>query len=141
MQAISHRDCAVICIKMESKKFSTRARAKSFTYAFAGIRYFFKTQHNAWLHAVACGLTILLGFICHLNAIEWCIIILCNTIVFMAEMFNTAIEWLTDLVSPEFNPLAGKVKDVAAAAVLFSAIGAAIVGLIIFLPKLLLLLS
>lgn len=119
--------------------FSISARAKSFTYAFAGIGHFFKTQHNAWIHLVACSLTLIFGVMCQLNATEWCIIIFCNAIVFTAEMLNTAIEWLTDLVSPEFNPLAGKVKDVAAGAVLISATGAAIVGLIIFLPKLLLL--
>ena len=124
---------------MGSKIFSISARAKSFTYAFAGIGHFFKTQQNAWIHAAACALTLIFGVICQLNATEWCIIIFCNAIVFTAEMLNTAIEWLTDLVSPEFNPIAGKVKDVAAAAVLFSAIGAGVVGLIIFLPKLILL--
>ena len=118
-----------------SKKFSISARAKSFTYAFAGISYFFKTQHNAWIHLAACCLTLIFGVVCQLSVTEWCIIIFCNAIVFTAEMLNTAIEWLTDLASPEFNPLAGKVKDVAAAAVLVSAVGAAIVGLIIFLPK------
>jgi diacylglycerol kinase (ATP) len=124
---------------MKSNKFSINARAKSFSYAFAGIGYFFKTQHNAWIHLVACCLTLIFGVMCQLTATEWCIIIFCNAIVFTAEMLNTAIEWLTDLVSPDYNALAGKVKDVAAAAVLFSAMGAAIVGLIIFLPKLLLL--
>ena len=124
---------------MEHQKFSLSARAKSFTYAFAGISHFFKTQHNAWIHAAACALTLICGVICQLNAIEWCIIIFCNAIVFTAEMLNTAIEGLTDLVSPDYNALAGKVKDVAAAAVLFSAIGAAVVGLIIFLPKMILL--
>ncbi len=126
---------------MEQQKFSISNRAKSFSYAFAGVRHFFKTQHNAWIHAVACALTLICGVVCQLNATEWCIIIFCNAIVFTAEMLNTAIEWLTDLVSPEYNELAGKVKDVAAAAVLFSAIGAAIVGVIIFFPKLLLLIN
>lgn len=126
---------------MEQSKFSLSARAKSFSYAFAGINHFFKTQHNAWIHAVACALTLIFGVVCQLNATEWCIIIFCNAIVFTAEMLNTAIEWLTDLVSPDYNELAGKVKDVAAAAVLISATGAAIVGVIIFLPKLMLLIK
>lgn len=126
---------------MKSQKFSINARIKSFSYAFAGINHFFKTQHNAWIHAVACALTLIFGVVCQLNATEWCIIIFCNAIVFTAEILNTAIEWLTDLVSPDYNELAGKVKDVAAGAVLISATGAAIVGVIIFLPKLLMLIK
>lgn len=66
---------------------------------------------------------------------EWCFVTLCITLVIMAEAFNTAIENLTDLVSPDFHPLAGKTKDLAAGAVLIFSIGAVIVGLLIFLPK------
>jgi len=65
------------------------------------------------------------------------LLVFCIALVFSMEAANTAIEYLTDLVSPEFHPLAGKAKDAAAAAVLFAAIGSAIVGLIIFLPKVL----
>lgn len=116
-------------------KFSVRRRLNSFSYAFKGIHHFFKTQHNSWIHATASVITVILGVMCELTAVEWCVIIFCNAIVFTAEMLNTAIEWTIDLVSPAYNPLAGKIKDLAAAGVLMSAAGAAIVGLIIFLPK------
>jgi len=79
---------------------------------------------------------VIAGFFFGITRIEWCIVILCVTLVFAAEAANTAIEYLTDLVSPEYHQLAGKTKDAAAAAVLFAAIGAAITGIIIFAPYL-----
>ena len=65
---------------------------------------------------------------------EWCLLILCMMSVWTAEAFNTALECLTDLASPEQHPLAGRVKDVAAGAVLIAAVAAAIVGAIVFIP-------
>jgi diacylglycerol kinase len=88
------------------------------------------------IHALAALLAIVAGFALSITAIEWCLIIGCIGLVFMAEVFNTAIETLTNLVSPEFNPLAGKTKDLAAGAVLIAAITAAVIGIIIFLPYL-----
>lgn len=118
-----------------TNKFSVQKRVASFSYAINGIIQFFKTQHNAWIHSVAAAVAVAAGFTLKINTIEWCAILFCIAFVFVAEMFNTAIEWLTDKVSPEQNPLAGKVKDVAAGAVLIAAIFSVIVGLIIFLPK------
>ena len=75
------------------------------------------------------------GAFLRITAIEWCLLTLAMASVWITETLNTAIEFLTDLVSPEFHPIAGQVKDLAAAAVLISAMGAAIVGVIVFLPR------
>ncbi|MBL0329435.1 MAG: diacylglycerol kinase family protein [Bacteroidetes bacterium] len=120
----------------ENKSFSIGDRLLSFGFAFQGLITFFKTQHNAWIHLLSAIVVIVLGFIYHVTAVEWCWLIVAIGFVFAAEMFNTAIEFLTDLVSPQFHPLAKKVKDVAAGAVLVAAIMAVAIGLIVFLPKL-----
>ncbi len=109
-------------------------RAKSFSYAWEGISTFFRTQHNAWIHLAAAAGVIVLGFWLDVTKGEWCWIVAAITLVFICELFNTALEFLTDLASPEIHPLAKKVKDVAAAAVLIAAIGAISIGLLIFLP-------
>lgn len=121
----------------EEKDFSWLARAKSFRYAFQGIKTLFKSEHNAWIHLTAAVLVIFCGFELEISATEWCIVVICIGAVTMAEAFNTAIEAIADKVSPEYNPLIGKAKDVAAGGVLLMAIGAAACGLIIFLPKIL----
>lgn len=120
---------------MNENPFSLRNRIKSFSYAFQGIKTFFLTQHNAWIHAMATIIVIILGNIVALSTNEWCWIILSIALVFITEMLNTAIEFLTDIVSPEYHPLAKKTKDVAAGGVLVSAIIAVILGLLIFVPK------
>ncbi len=112
-------------------------RLNSFRYAFAGLKEMIRSQANAKIHIAFTFFVILAGFYFGLTANEWCLIVFAIAMVFAAEAFNTALENLTDLVSPNYHPLAGKAKDVAAAAVLLTAIGAAITGLIIFLPKLL----
>jgi len=112
-----------------------KKRLKSFSYAFAGIADLFKTQPNAQIHLVVATCVIIAGFFFQISTSEWCVLVLTMALVLSAEGFNTAIEYLTDLVSPDHHPLAGKTKDVAAGAVLISAIAAVIVGLMIFLPK------
>jgi len=119
----------------ENKSFSIGDRLLSFGFAFQGLITFFKTQHNAWIHLLSAIVVIVLGFIYHITPVEWCWLIVAIGFVFAAEMFNTAIEFLTDLVSPQFHPLAKKVKDVAAGAVLVAALTAVAIGLIVFLPK------
>jgi diacylglycerol kinase (ATP) len=110
---------------------------RSFYYAFRGIRTLVVTQPNAWIHAAAtvavCGLGLFLG----LSAPEWCWIVLAMMAVWTAEGFNTALEFLTDLAAPGFQPLAGKTKDVAAGAVLISAIGSVVIGLLVLGPHVL----
>ena len=113
-----------------------KKRIKSFGYAFKGIASLIKKEHNAWIHCTAIVLVTACGFYFGITPTEWCIVTICFGVVLAAEGFNTAIERLVDLVSPDFHPIAGDVKDVAAGAVLIFAIAAAIVGCIIFLPYL-----
>jgi len=114
-----------------------KERLKSFKYAFNGIRLFFQSETNAKIHFAAALLSIAFGVFFEINTSEWCFVVLAIALVFSAEAMNTAIEYLTNLVSPDFNELAGKTKDVAAGAVFLAAIGAAIIGGIIFVPKVL----
>jgi diacylglycerol kinase (ATP) len=120
------------------EKFTLKKRVKSFEYAFKGLIYSVRTQHNIWIHLVATVLLIWGGFHYNLSNTEWCIIILCIGLVLSAEIINSSIESLTDMVSPEYDKFAGKVKDMAAGGVLLAAIAAAAVGCIIFIPKILL---
>lgn len=121
---------------MENKKpFRISDRIKSFGYALEGIGVFFRTQHNAWIHLFAAIVVVILGFVLEVDNPEWYWLILAIAMVFITEMFNTAIEFLTDIASPEIHPKAKMVKDIAAAAVLIASIAAIAIGLIIFLPK------
>jgi diacylglycerol kinase (ATP) len=110
-------------------------RLKSFGFALKGIGFMLRTQMNAKIHAVAALVVITLGFIYSIETFEWCLIIFAIGLVFIAELFNTALEFLTDLISPHYHEKAGKVKDIAAGAVLFAAITAALIGLMIFIPR------
>jgi len=114
--------------------FSIRDRYKSFGYAFAGIYVLISSQHNAWIHVFMSVMVIVAGFLFQVTAIEWIMLIFAIVIVFIAEAMNTAIELLCDFVSPDRQELIRKTKDVAAGAVLLAAMGAASIGLIIFLP-------
>lgn len=112
---------------------------KSFGYAFKGLAYAFGTQPNFRIHLFLTLVAAALGFFLRITVNEWIWILLCITLVLSAELLNTALETLTDLVSPGYNEKAGHIKDIAAAAVIITAIFALIVGLIIFLPKIFLL--
>jgi diacylglycerol kinase (ATP) len=114
---------------------------RGFGYAFNGIWHAAVTQLNFKVHLVAAVVAVCGGWALHISPDEWLWIILCIGIVLAAELFNTAIEFLTDLVSPEYNKKAGLVKDMSAGAVLVIAICALIIGLIIFVPKLLVLMQ
>ena len=91
-------------------------------------------QHNAWIHAVATVAVLGTGIAVRLSRADWCWVILAISIVWTAEAFNTAIEFLADAVTLETNPLIRDAKDVAAGAVLITAIAAAVVGVIVFSP-------
>ncbi len=121
---------------MNSIREETYSRLRSFKYAFEGLWYVIRTQHNAWIHAVFTVAVLVLGFWLRVTPFEWALLVLCMMAVWMGEFLNTAVEAVVDMVSPEFHPLAKTAKDVAAAAVLLGAIGSAIVGLIIFGPRL-----
>ena len=106
-----------------------------FVFAFNGFKYAFKTQLN---FRVQCFVAIIIAALCfylELNKTEWLWIIAAMAIVLMAELANTAIETLVDLVSPEYNLKAGLVKDIAAALVLIAALMALTIGILILLPK------
>ena len=119
---------------MTALKFSLAARLRSFVYAGRGLRTVLASQHNAWIHAAATIGVVLAALLCGVTRLEWVVLILAAVCVWMAEAFNTALEFLCDVVSPQFDPLVEKAKDVAAAAVLISALGAAAVGVIVFAP-------
>jgi diacylglycerol kinase (ATP) len=113
-----------------------KSRLRSFVYAFNGLKLMLKGQYNFFIHIIIALIAIALGFYFDLSRAEWLWIILSIGMVFSAEIFNTSIEHLTDLAHAEPNPLAGKVKDLAAAAVLVASVTALIIGLIIFIPYL-----
>ncbi|MBP8849653.1 MAG: diacylglycerol kinase family protein [Breznakibacter sp.] len=123
------------------KKFSLKKRAKSFTYAFAGVKLLLKEEHNALIHLFATVLAISLGVFLKISSIEWMFVLVSIGLVFSAELFNTAIEHLCNYISPMNNAVIKKVKDLAAAGVLMVAIAAFLVGAIIFIPKIVELLS
>ncbi len=110
------------------------ARWQSVKYAARGVAVVLRTQHNAWLHAIATGVVLAAGFFVGLSRLEWCAIVLAMVAVWTAEALNTAIEIVVDLASPDVHPLAGRAKDVAAGAVLISACGAVVVGILVFAP-------
>ena len=109
----------------------------SFKWAFRGAFYTFKTQKHMKFHLVAAILVILAAFILEVEPWQWAVLFLTIGSVITAEAFNTAIELVLDLTHPQYHPLAGLAKDVAAGAVLLSSIIAVIIGVIIFGPYLL----
>jgi len=111
-----------------------RKRIQAFRYAFNGLADVFRTQANMRIHAVAAAMAVGLGLCFKITALEWGMAALAIGMVLMAEVMNTALEYLTDLVSPDIHPLAGKAKDAAAAAVLIAAAVSAVVGCLIFIP-------
>lgn len=114
------------------EEFSFIKRAKSFSHAGRGILVFIKTTHNAWIHLFVLVLAIGFGFYFEITMIEWMMLVLAGGFVLVAEAFNTAIEIDINLTSPEYHPYARDIKDVAAGAVLISAITAGIIGIFIF---------
>jgi diacylglycerol kinase (ATP) len=110
--------------------FSSRFR--SFGYAIKGLKEFFSTQINSWIEIAASLAVIFAGFYFNIPTSEWLAILLCIGLVFIAEIINTSIEYLCNYVSTELNPIIGKVKDLAAGAVLFASIISFIIALIIF---------
>lgn len=112
-------------------------RIKSFGYAIRGIRVVFGTEPNMKIHIWVTLIVILSGFLFSISNIEWMLCLICVGLVMGAEMMNTAIENVVDLITSEHNELAGKAKDIAAGGVLICTIVSVIIGLIIFVPKIL----
>lgn len=116
---------------------ATHNRINAFRYALNGIKYLFANELHAKIHLCAAICVVLAGLIFRVSKIEWCLLILCIVVVFMAEGFNTALEKLSDRVTQDQDSYIKITKDVAAGAVLLFVFGAVIIGLIIFMPKIL----
>ena len=111
-------------------------KPKSFYFAFKGIADLFSGRHpNAMVHLMAVVSVCIAGYFFKISVFEWLVIMLCFVAVISMEAMNSAIEYVVDLASPDYHPLAEKAKDMAAGAVLLAAIGSVIIALIIFLPK------
>lgn len=118
-------------------KFRIKDRLKSFKYAAWGVKFVAKTQHNFWIHLAIMIAVIVCGILFNVSYTEWLLLILCIGFVLVAEIMNTAFEELIDFISPEYSKKAGIIKDIGAGAVLVASIISAIVGLLIFIPKIL----
>jgi len=120
----------------DNRKFSVIDRIRSFKYAFNGLKLFFLNDHNGRVHLLAAIFAIALSACLKLSIFEWIAILTVIAAVLIAEMINTAIEKLADVVHPEISPKIKIIKDLAAGAVLVAAFLAVAVGALIFLPKL-----
>ena len=116
--------------------FSFKDRGRSFRYAFDGLGFMLKTQHNAWLHAAITLLVVAAGLILGLDLADWKWLLLTIVIVWLAETMNTAFEHLCDVVSPELRDSVRRAKDIAAGAVLICSAGAVAMAALIFGPYL-----
>ena len=121
--------------------FTFTGRLRSVSHALSGIRLMLRSQHNAWVHAAVTIGVLAASFVLGLSRLEWGGIVIAIASVWTAEALNTAFEFLCDVASPEFHPAVKNAKDVAAGAVLITAAGAAVVGLLVFGPKLIALAS
>lgn len=117
-------------------KSSLKYQLTTFRFAWQGLRYFFETELKASIHLIAAFLAIGLGLLMKISAFEWMMIVFAIGFVFISEIANTSIELLVDLITKEQNRVAGIIKDLAASAVLVASITALVIGLIVFLPKL-----
>ncbi|WP_080903471.1 diacylglycerol kinase family protein [Parabacteroides sp. Marseille-P3160] len=125
---------------MQKEPFSIKKRLASFRYAFNGISLLIRNEHNAWIHCAIAAGVLLAGVWLEISVVEWIIVVILIGAVLAAEAINTAIEALADKISPGEDPLIKKAKDLAAAAVLLMAIASVVIGLIIFIPKIIALL-
>lgn len=117
-------------------RYDFKKQIRSFGYAWKGIRCVVGKEQNLSFHLIATICVVVAGCFFHITRMEWIAVLLCIGMVIGAEMFNSAVERIVDLVSPQRHPLAGQIKDIAAGAVLVCALTAMIVGLIIFVPYL-----
>ena len=120
---------------MKNDGFTLRKRLRSFKFAFNGIKLLITREHNAWIHCFAAVCVIIAGFAFGISTTEWTAVTFAIGTVLAAEAVNSSIEAIADFVSPGYNEAIKRTKDLAAGAVLIIAIAAAIVGLIIFVPK------
>ncbi len=110
---------------------------RSFSYAISGFAFAFRNHFNLRIHVLIMTVVIFTSFVLGLSPMEWCIILLCIGSVIGAELVNTSLEVTVDISSPQFNEKAGQAKDIAAASVVMVALVSGIIGMIVFLPKIL----
>lgn len=120
---------------MKEEKFSIAKRLKSFTYAFHGLRVLIKEEHNARIHLFATVCVVAAGILFKISLMEWVAVVFAIGLVFSFEIINTSVEHIANFICPERDDRIKRIKDLAAAAVLVSAITAAVIGLIVFIPK------
>jgi diacylglycerol kinase len=109
----------------------------SFKFAFKGLWLLLRNEHNSRIHLLAAVFAVTLGFILKIDLLEWSVLVIVIGFVFLAELFNTSLETISDIVDKEWNEKIGNAKDYAAAAVLIATIISLVAGGIIFIPKLL----
>lgn len=120
---------------MKNDGFTIRKRMKSFRYAFHGIKLLVRYEHNAWIHCFAAFVVVAAGLFFGLSRMEWVAVTIVIGAVLAAEAVNSSIEALADFVAPDYQEAIKRTKDLAAGAVLLLAMAAAIVGILIFGPK------
>lgn len=121
-------------IDEKPERCSFSARAKSVRYAVAGIGFVIRNEHNARIHIAAAIAVVVMGAAYRVTAADWLILVLAIISVWFAETINTAFEYLCDVVSPEKNESVKHAKDIAAGAVLITALGAVVIGTMVMLP-------
>jgi diacylglycerol kinase len=126
---------------MQPEKFSIKSRFGSFKFAFRGLKSMLKNEHNSRIHLLAAVIALTLAVILKINRDEWSLLIIVIGFVFITELLNSSLEALADLVDNDWNEKIKISKDYAAAAVFISAFIAVVIGGLIFIPKILLLLS
>lgn len=119
-----------------TKPFSVRARIRSFSFAIEGIKILFREEDNAKVHVLTAVIVIIGGFYFKISHVEWMLIAIAIGFVLVTEIVNTALENICDYLTEETDPLIKRIKDLSAGAVLISALTAIVIGLIVFIPKL-----
>jgi len=120
--------------KKEEKTSFITGRRNSFRYAFKGLRSLMSSEPNAWIHLTATVAVLMAGYYVSLSVKEWAVLLVVIGMVWMAEIFNTCIEKILDLLCPQEDPRVGNIKDLAAAAVLCTSLIAVVVGCLVFSP-------
>ena len=121
-------------MKHQHEKTGFWARLASFKFAFQGLLHMLKNEPNFRIHLIGAVTAIFLGVVLHIGRAHWLIIILCIGFVLVAEIMNTAIEELVDIISPMMHEKAGRIKDLAAGGVLVAAFTALVAGMLVFIP-------
>jgi len=119
----------------KKKNFRVAERLKSFRAAFHGIDTLLRYEHNARIHLFILAIVIIAGILFRISGSDWMAILFVTGLVFAGECFNSAVEYLADLITDKQNENIKRAKDIAAAGVLISAIISVITGLIIFIPE------